>query len=184
MIIGLAGNKGSGKDTVADFLVQDHGFDRVAFADPVHKKVKFLLQLKDHNEYNQVKRTKLTWQDNKGDIHFIDGRHLIREIGMLMLSYNKDQFTQYVESRFFKMNGRVVVTDMRFDHEHFMLKRNNAIFCKVKRPGFVSDNHITEKGFNDSEMHFIVENDSSIKALRKKVNELVEKVEHVHTSRK
>ena len=32
MLIGLVGLSGSGKDTVADFLVKDHGFKRDSFA--------------------------------------------------------------------------------------------------------------------------------------------------------
>lgn len=33
--IGLVGRKNSGKDTVGDYLVKEHGFKRLAFADPV-----------------------------------------------------------------------------------------------------------------------------------------------------
>ena len=35
MIIGLTGYARSGKDTVASILVEDYGFTRVAFADPI-----------------------------------------------------------------------------------------------------------------------------------------------------
>ncbi len=37
MIIGLSGLAGSGKDTVGDFLVQDHGFVKVALADEIKR---------------------------------------------------------------------------------------------------------------------------------------------------
>jgi len=37
MIIGLLGQAGSGKDTVADFLVRDHSFVKVALADPLKR---------------------------------------------------------------------------------------------------------------------------------------------------
>lgn len=36
-IIGVAGNAGSGKDTVADHLVKNHGFVKVALADPLKR---------------------------------------------------------------------------------------------------------------------------------------------------
>lgn len=37
MIVGLLGQAGSGKDTVADFMVKHHGFVKVAFADPLKR---------------------------------------------------------------------------------------------------------------------------------------------------
>lgn len=37
MIIGLLGRAGAGKDTVADFLVKDHNFVKVALADPLKR---------------------------------------------------------------------------------------------------------------------------------------------------
>ena len=35
ILIGLSGKKGSGKDTVAEFLIKHHNFTRIAFADPI-----------------------------------------------------------------------------------------------------------------------------------------------------
>jgi hypothetical protein len=37
MIVGISGLAGSGKDTCADFLVRDHGFVKVALADPIKR---------------------------------------------------------------------------------------------------------------------------------------------------
>lgn len=37
MIIGICGRAGSGKDTAADFLVKEHGFVKVALADPLKR---------------------------------------------------------------------------------------------------------------------------------------------------
>ena len=42
MILGLAGPRGGGKDTLADYLVEDYSFKRIAFADPIREQVKFL----------------------------------------------------------------------------------------------------------------------------------------------
>lgn len=37
MLIAISGRAGSGKDTAADFLVKNHGFVKVAFADPIKR---------------------------------------------------------------------------------------------------------------------------------------------------
>ena len=35
VVIGLSGYASSGKDTVAQFLIEEHGFEKIAFADPI-----------------------------------------------------------------------------------------------------------------------------------------------------
>ena len=45
MIIGLSGFRGSGKDTVAAYLMKKHGFERKAFADPLKASVAMLLDI-------------------------------------------------------------------------------------------------------------------------------------------
>lgn len=47
MIIGLCGLAGSGKDTVADFLVKDHGFVKIALADPLKRVCKEVFAFTD-----------------------------------------------------------------------------------------------------------------------------------------
>src|SRR5687768_3384285 len=41
-IIGITGRAGSGKDTVADYLVERHGFVKIAFADPIKQMLRQL----------------------------------------------------------------------------------------------------------------------------------------------
>lgn len=47
MIIGIAGRAGSGKDTVADLLVRDHRFVKIAFADPLKRICKKVFDFTD-----------------------------------------------------------------------------------------------------------------------------------------
>lgn len=47
MIIGLCGKAGSGKDTVADILVRDLGFVKIAFADPLKRVCKDIFDFSD-----------------------------------------------------------------------------------------------------------------------------------------
>lgn len=166
MKIILSGSKGVGKDTFADILVEDYNFIKCAFADKIREQVKFLLQLKNDKEYDIVKRSKLltiNHSDRKHLIkeHLIDGRHLVREIGMLMLSYDQHQFTKYVVD-IFDHNENVVVTDMRFEHELAAMQRVRMFphikFIKICNSNIERDGHITEKGFSDKIFDNIIDN--------------------------
>lgn len=46
-IIGITGYAGSGKDTVANILVRDHGFVKIAFADPLKRICKDVFDFSD-----------------------------------------------------------------------------------------------------------------------------------------
>jgi len=47
VIIGVCGLAGSGKDTVADILVKNHGFVKIAFADPMKRFCKEMFDFSD-----------------------------------------------------------------------------------------------------------------------------------------
>ena len=47
MILGICGRAGSGKDTVADILVRDHGFVKIAIADPLKRVLKDVFHFSD-----------------------------------------------------------------------------------------------------------------------------------------
>jgi hypothetical protein len=53
--IGLLGQKGSGKDTLADYLVNNKGFVKYSFATPVKNISKILFNLSDEQLYGNLK---------------------------------------------------------------------------------------------------------------------------------
>lgn len=48
MIIGLVGEKNSGKDSVAAYLIKEYGFERKAFADPLKRSIAALFDIPYH----------------------------------------------------------------------------------------------------------------------------------------
>ena len=48
MIVGLRGHKGSGRGTIAAYLMKQHGFERRAFADPLKKSIAATLDIPYH----------------------------------------------------------------------------------------------------------------------------------------
>ena len=62
MIIGLAGLKGSGKDTVAAYLVKTYQFERKAFADPLKQSVAALFGI-DFSDIEKMKNSPHSFVD-------------------------------------------------------------------------------------------------------------------------
>ncbi len=182
-IIALTGPKGSGKDTVARMLVQHgtkHGkrVKTVAFADPIKKEVQRIFDLNPDNndQYDLFKRIDITYRLHGHLEHTVSGRQIVREIGMLMRSYNDKQFNDYVMNQVRSdPYAWWVVTDLRFQNEYDMISSfRNAFFVKIKRPMIVYDGHVTETEFPDHMISHIINNDSTLEVLENKVQKFVE----------
>ena len=55
MIIGLCGKKRVGKDTFADYLVDNYNFDKYAFANPLKEACRIMFCFNDEQLYGDQK---------------------------------------------------------------------------------------------------------------------------------
>lgn len=166
IVIGLHGAKGSGKDYFYQVVKQKYpqkDIRKIAYADPIKHKVMFLFNLKSEEEYDQFKRTKVTYRVGGRDVEQ-DGRHIVREIGMMMRDYDPEQFVRYVESTIkASPNSIWCITDLRFRNEHdSIVDVLGGKIVKIKRKGFEYDGHVTETEFDDNECDYIIHNDSNV----------------------
>jgi hypothetical protein len=160
MIIGLTGFAGSGKDTVAEILVQEHGFKRYAFADKLremayainplvmssdHGGDTFLQELVDDDGWDVVKR------------ELPQVRELLQRLGVWHRENVSEDFWVDFVHRQWVADGypNAVITDVRFPNEAFWVRAHATPFddagdlgelWRVTRPGVgpVND-HISEK---------------------------------------
>lgn len=179
-IIALTGAKGSGKDTVADILISayytpvDGRIRRVAFADPIKHEVMRIFDLSRIDEYDIFKRSTMTMQA-LGGVSF-DGRHVVREIGMMMRKYDVNQFVEYVDQQIASDENAIwVITDLRFDNELIHLQNLGAKIVKIDRPLGNIDTHITERGFDNSICDVVIENKSTLEEFNNQVLEVFDK---------
>ena len=177
-IIALTGPKGSGKDTVGQMIVERFPqlqAKTIAFADPVKHTIRHIFNLGDEStySYDRLKRATLKLKDEEC-FYTIEGRRLVREIGMLMRSYDEKQFTRYVDETIASDTNRLwIVTDMRFDNEYTFLKRLGAKMVKIIRPSYQYDGHITERAFDDHLVDHVLMNDGSLDYLRIRVDSVM-----------
>lgn len=161
-IIAFTGLMGSGKNTLATaMLQQDSSFKEIAFADPIKAQVSKLFNLTTVEQYEQFKQEQ---------VGLTTGRLLVREIGMLMRSYNENQFVDYVERSITKdTSSNWLITDLRFQNEFDFLTRLNkekrfqVIKVKLDRrlskklPAQYLD-HESEVGFSDQSVDLVIRN--------------------------
>lgn len=164
LVIGLHGAKGSGKDQFykavkAAFPQLD--VRKIAYADPIKNEVLNIFGLETEEQYDEFKRTDLTFTVDKGYTwRQTAGRQAVREIGMLMRRYDEQQFVRYVEDQIKAAPQAVwLITDVRFENECQSIVNNlGGMIIKIRRDGFDFDGHATECEFADDVCSAVIHN--------------------------
>lgn len=177
MIIGLCGAAGAGKNTVADILVEDCGFQAVSFAGPVYEAVSAITGLPV--EYLQDRKNKerpIGWlgvspRELLQTLGTEWGREMIHENLWIVIALNK--IAELAEA-----GGKVVVTDVRFDNEAAALRRVGGSVWQVNRPcetscGRKERNHSSENGVSPKLVDAVINNDTTIYRLRERTKRKV-----------
>lgn len=182
MLIGICGKAGSGKDTIGDYLVEQHGFDKIALADPIKRLVRDVFVLDDTTVNDRELREKPL--DKWGGWSV---RKLLQFIGTEMFRERIDEEI-WVKSLWYRIKDfpekNYVVTDMRFPNELDFFRyqskqgKQNFVCLQVKRHGFEGkvgiSGHRSES--YDLKGDFEIINDSTIDNLHDKIDEILNKV--------
>lgn len=162
LIIGLHGAKFSGKDSFYKIVKKYYphlNVRRVAYAAPITNQVMHIFNLRDENEYDAFKRSQVVLLLNEDEDRNVDGRRIVREIGMGMRKDKPDRFVEYVDSQI-DMDPSAIwfITDVRFDNEIEHKYRLNYPLVKIRRVGVEYDGHETETEFPDHVCDYFINN--------------------------
>ena len=182
MILGLSGYARSGKDTVAEYLVERYGFVRMAFADPMREAVARLNPWIDFAGLRipLSEALRITdWDGLKDESTEIRsllqrmgtevGRHMFGENFWVDYALNKA-----VESG----HERIVFSDVRFPNEADSIKSfpRNKIW-RIDRPGTTPANgHISEHALDDYQFDLYINNVHTKEHLYDAVDSLIRNV--------
>ena len=168
ILIGISGKAHSGKDTVADILVNRYGFIKMAFAD----SLKGLVQ-----QHYGFKKEDL-WTDYKTE----EVRRILQGTGELIKSLEGDNFWihQVQEKMVYRSMTagwipRVVISDVRFQNEKNFIKGCSGITIKIERPDNeaveCNPEHISEQELQGFD--YVVVNRQGLEELEWKIDEVM-----------
>ena len=173
MIILLTGKAGSGKDTVADYLVANYGFKKAFFADTLKKAVKEVFGLTDLQAYDREEREKVIpyWGYSPRQMFQLIGTEVFRN------HFDKDIWVKSLRYKVLQdLNSNWVISDSRFPNELNAFdgigsQGREAIVIKVVRDGYNGNvgiaNHESEQ--YDLPCHFTLKNNVPLDKLKWKV---------------
>ena len=154
-LIGLTGYARSGKDTVGGFLVRNHGFTRVSFAD----KLKDLAYRANPNVLWHGTAWPLSkvvdgdgWEQAKTHPEV---RRFLQQLGVAVRDVLGED--TWVDAAIGDLTAdRVVVTDVRFRNEHDRIVDLGGTVYRVVRPGVEAVNgHVSETDLDDLDLPVI-----------------------------
>ena len=150
LLIGLAGLKGAGKDTAAEWLCIHSDFERIALADPIKDGLAAMLGLTRCVFIEPaLKEVRIDWLDTSP-------RHLMQTLGTEWGQRHvaRDLWTRIAQRRIDAIRrgpalqhlDGIVVTDIRFEHEADWLRKQGGQLWHIRRDIQASDPHSSEQG--------------------------------------
>ena len=200
MLIGIVGWIGSGKDTIADYLVNFHGFRRDSFASSLKDAVASVFGwdrelLEGRTAYSREWRETVdTWWAQRLNMPNLTPRLVLQLWGteVCRKAFHDDIWIASVENKLRMYQDNIVISDCRFVNEIRAIKNTGGKVIWVRRgplPSWYDNALLVNKGLGDStfmnsihisewnwigtEFDAIVENNSSIDKLYAQIKNLV-----------
>lgn len=172
-VVGLSGWARSGKDTVADYLVENHGFMKMSFAEPMREalaRLNPLISVSVDQVYSYVSELAQalehnTWEDLKSKSPQIRPylQRFGTEVGREM--FGEDFWVDYALDRI-PDGAKVVFADTRFRNEANAIQALNGKVWRVAREGVTAANdHISEHDLDSYEFSAYIRNYKTLEYL-------------------
>ena len=174
MIIGIAGYKGSGKDTAGTVLTDVFNFEKMSFAAPIKNLVASTFDLSRSMLDGTTPESRDLREQMLPHVFNKTPRFLLQVIGTGFRDLiDKDVWVKIVEEKYKNsLNEHVVITDVRFPNEVEMIN-NHGFVIGIKRKGFNGDSHISERALDDVALPYIMHNDGDMTDLKMKMFEFM-----------
>lgn len=186
-LLGVAGVKFSGKDTVGDYYVNNHGYIKLHYADPLKDILKTLFKFKD-DQLNGNKKEVVDERINKTPREILQyvGTDLFRnQMEKIIPEIGKD-FWLFVmknainEIREKNPEAKIIITDIRYPNESEFIRSLGGEVIKIKSINKTSNNnysnHESEQCIDNIPYDYLIENDYSEENKEKDMKKLWNKL--------
>jgi hypothetical protein len=141
MIIGVCGFIGSGKDTIADYLVNFHGYRRESFANSLKDAVSVVFgwdrtMLEGRTKQAREWREQVdTWWANRLNMPELTPRWILQQWGTEVCrnGFHDDMWIAALENKLRNSLDDIVISDCRFPNEIKSIKNAGGIVIRVRR---------------------------------------------------
>lgn len=194
MIIGLNGLKGAGKDTVGEFLVNNHGFERASFADKLKKSAAALwgfdpaLWDKWKNDPHMrvmvyKAQSNNIWEVESGVEHgyyanTITVRQFLQNYGT---EAHREIFGDdfWVDEAFKDIDPtkNYVFTDARFPNELQKIRDMSGFNVEILRWAGSNDSHVSEAAPPRELIDYVIYNGSTFDFLYREIEFVLDRIE-------
>lgn len=176
-VIGISGWARAGKDTSADYLVDNYGYTKMSFAAPMKEA---LYKLNPKITIDGVVSTPIRigvdvygWDDLK--THGPEVRELLQRFGT---EVGREMWGEdfWVDAAIDKIEdgSKVVFADVRFPNEADAIKSLGGEVWRVERIGVgAANDHISEHALDEYKFDKVVENSYNIEALHQKIEGII-----------
>lgn len=192
MIIGLCGLIGSGKNTVAEHLVDEHAYESISFAETLKDAASAIFGWNREmlegatSEARAAREVKDEWWSERLGYE-VSPRSMLQYMGTEVMRNNlhADIWALSVENKLMQ-HAKVrpwqdfVISDVRFPNEVAMIRRLGGKIWHVRRgdlPEWFGKDpdhiHASETAWNNERFDHVLYNDHSIEALKTAVDCLV-----------
>lgn len=209
MIIGVCGLIGSGKDTIADYLVNIHQFRRDSFAASLKDAVaavfgwdRDMLEGRTRSSREWREKVDSWWAARLGMPH-LTPRWVLQYWGteVLRRGFHEDIWVASLENKLRRSSDDVVISDCRFPNEVAALRRSGGYVIRVHRgntpewwPIAVSDPdlmpqrypgvHASEWAWAATDFDRVIPNHGTLDELYAQINDLVRDLQDARPDRR
>ena len=202
MIIGICGFQSSGKDTIADYLIKEHGFIKMSFASKLKDIISIMFgwprdKLEGLTKEDREWREQVDyWWSKTLKMPQLTPRYVMQYFAtdLFRNKFHPDIWVKIVENELNNLleqsnQANIVISDCRFENEINMLIRLGGKIIQIHRdpPYWFYDYRRGEEPENIKLIHrseiewircyrdYDVENDGTIEELHQKIKYIIEK---------